>query len=87
MVAVTDTYICRACREIVDVEIGEYGSAYTREEIINDRDKSESGINFYTCPHCGSGEHLVKWDTKKRPCPKCGARMEKDPGGVRKMWD
>jgi predicted SprT family Zn-dependent metalloprotease len=30
MLAVVDTYICKACNEIVDVCIGEHGKAYTK---------------------------------------------------------
>ena len=31
------------------------------------------------CRECNSGEHIVKWDNKSKPCPKCGTGMEKDP--------
>lgn len=88
MHAVTDTYICGSCREIVDVCTGEYGQEYTREEAQVRKSKSGTGLNFYVCPVCGSGKNLLKWSASDRPCPKCGEKMEKDKDdGIIAMWD
>ncbi|MBN1185876.1 MAG: hypothetical protein JXB49_26585 [Bacteroidales bacterium] len=72
--ATIDTYICKSCKEIVDICVGEYGETYAKEEA---QFKKQSGIelDFYKCPECGSDKNLVKWDKRKRPCPKCGGRM------------
>ena len=87
MHAVVDTYICRSCENIVDVFVGEYGQTYTKEEMLQRKDKSAIDIEFYVCPDCGSGEQLAKWSKWKRPCPKCDGKMEKnlDCGVV--CWD
>ena len=87
MRAVTDTYICTSCKEIVDVLVGERGQVYPKDdipELVNDiLEQSE----FYSCPDCNSKESLVIWDTEKRPCPKCDGQMEIDPEGGTIMWD
>lgn len=87
MHAVVDTYICRSCKVIVDVCVGEYGQTYTKEEIIQRKDKSAIDMEFFVCHDCGSGENLVKWSKWKRPCPKCGEKMEKDKKGEVMCWD
>ena len=87
MHAVVDTYICRSCETIVDVCVGEYGQTYTKEEIILRKDKSADNMEFFVCPGCSSGEHLVKWSKWKRPCPKCKGKMGKDAQSGIMMWD
>ena len=88
MHAVTDTYTCASCREIVDVCIGEYGQEYTREEAHASKGKSGIGLDFWVCPGCGSDSNLVRWNDSQRPCPRCGQKMEKDlDGGTIMMWD
>jgi hypothetical protein len=86
MLAVTDTYICTSCMEIVDVYVGEYGITYKKGEIPVIRQPGVD-LDFYRCPECGSGETLIKWSKVKRPCPKCKGRMEKDAAGNIVMWD
>jgi ribosomal protein L37AE/L43A len=88
MLAVVDTYICKSCENFVDVCVGEYGQTYTKEEIIQRKDKSANEVKFYICPDCGSVEQLVKWSRWKRPCPKCDVKMEKDLSGESVIcWD
>ena len=87
MLTVVDTYSCMSCRSIVDVCVGENGQTFTKEEISLHKDKSAIDIEFFVCPDCGSGEHLVKWSNRKRPCPKCGEKMEKDLQSEILMWD
>jgi NADH pyrophosphatase NudC (nudix superfamily) len=88
MHAVTGTYICESCMEIVDVCIGEYGQEFTREEAQIRKNKSGTSLDFYVCPGCGSDKNLVRWSARNRPCPKCGGKMEKDlDGGLVMLWD
>ena len=87
MLAVTDTYICKTCNEIVDVCVGEYGKTYTKEEIVLKTIKSENELDFHKCPECSSDTNLVKWNNRKRPCPKCNGKMEKDSNGEMILWD
>ena len=87
MLAVVDTYICKSCKSIVDVCVGEYGQTYTKEEILQHKDKSGIEMKYYVCPDCDSGEHLVKWSKWKRPCPKCDGKMEKDLNCGVVCWD
>jgi transcription initiation factor IIE alpha subunit len=87
MLAVTDTFICKSCNEIVDVTIGEFGQTYTKEEIALKKIKSVNDLDFYQCPNCGSETSLVKWNNKKRPCPKCYGKMDKDTNGEIILWD
>ena len=87
MLAVVDTYTCLKCRNIVDVLVGEYGKVITREEIQKHPDKINPEFDFYKCPECGDDKALVKWDVKKRPCPRCDGRMDIDPKGESVLWD
>jgi ribosomal protein L37AE/L43A len=87
MVAVTETFICKSCKNIVDICVGAYGKTYTREEILQKKKGSDSGLDFYTCPECGSGEKLVKWDETIKPCPRCDGKMEQDINSVIISWD
>jgi len=87
MLIVTDSYICNSCQEIVDVTVGLRGETFLKEEIeLKKRRENISDIDFYVCPECGS-EDIVKWDTKRKPCPKCNGRMKKDKNGEIIMWD
>jgi transcription initiation factor IIE alpha subunit len=86
MVAVVQTYRCKSCKEIVDVCVGEYSQTYTREEAKN-KNKDETNLDFYVCPECMSGKSLVKWNKRKRPCPKCGEKLEKSVNSEIIMWD
>lgn len=87
MLAVVDTYICKSCKAIVDVCVGEYGKIYTKEEIALKLIKSENDLDFYQCPECDSDKHLVKWNNRKRPCPCCDGKMHKDINGNFCLWD
>lgn len=85
--AVVETHICLKCKEVVDVLVGEYGNVIPKEELERHPDKNLPDSDFYKCPLCGDGSALVKWNKRKRPCPKCGGRMEKDPKGEMVLWD
>ena len=80
-VAVTNTYICRSCNEIVDVCVGEFGKTYTRKEAATNQGEFIKSIDFYKCPKCDSKSQFKKWNKSKRPCPKCDGKMEIDPEG------
>ena len=66
MLAAVDTYICKSCKAIVDVCVGEYGKAYTKEEIALNKIKSENNLDFYCCPECDSDKNLVKWNFRTK---------------------
>jgi len=85
--AVVDTYTCETCREIVDVTVGKEGVPYTREEAARQREKSKYDLDYYACPNCSSGEHLVKWDGSGKPCPRCDGKMDKEKNGEILLWD
>ena len=78
MLAVTDTYVCKTCRAIVAVCIGEYGKIHPKEEIALKKIKSVNDLDFYNCPNYGSDTNLEKWNNRKRPCPKCDGKRDKD---------
>lgn len=75
MIAVTDTYICKSCREIVDVLVGEYGETFTKEDIQEKVNKGESDLHYYVCPICHSDKQLEKWSKEGKPCPRCDGKM------------
>ena len=87
MLAVVETHICKKCRNIVDVLVGEYGTVISREEIQKDPEKVNPDLDFYKCPMCGDDSALVKWDKQKQPCPRCDGRMDIDSKGESVLWD
>jgi predicted RNA-binding Zn-ribbon protein involved in translation (DUF1610 family) len=76
MLALTDTYYCDSCDEIVDVLIGHSGMVTS----------DNSHKKYKKCPKCGKTVHF-KWDTIAKPCPKCKDKMEIDPKGRYVRWD
>jgi rubrerythrin len=58
MLRVTDTYICKYCKEIVDVAVGELGRTFSQEDLLIKKNKGESVTDFYACPICGSQNHM-----------------------------
>lgn len=86
MIAVVDTFICKSCKAIVDVTVGEYGKVFTKKEVALKLIKSENDLDFYCCPDCGSEKKLVKWNNKIRPCPCCDGEMAEDSGDFI-LWD
>jgi DNA-directed RNA polymerase subunit RPC12/RpoP len=87
MLAVTDPYICKNCKKIVDVTVGEKGVTYSKEDIFIKKANKETVLDFYLCPECRSDLDLVKWDTTKRPCPRCDGKMMKDANALTMLWD
>jgi len=87
MLAVVDTYICKSCKAIVDVCIGEHGQVYTKKDVAQNNIKSENDLDFYMCPECDSDKYLVKWNKRTRPCPKCDGKMKKDRYAEFILWD
>jgi DNA-directed RNA polymerase subunit RPC12/RpoP len=87
--AVTDTYICKSCKNIVDVAVGLHGKVYPKGQVLQKKAerKIDLDLDFYVCPECGSDNHLVKWDKRKKPCPKCAGKMQKDLRGGIVLWD
>ena len=87
-VAVTNTYICKSCKEVVDVTIGKHGKVFKKSEIAAKAKDDFFDMSYYVCPQCESGKHLIKWSKTKRPCPKCDeGKMDVDPKGDMIMWD
>ncbi len=87
-VATTDTYICKVCKELVDVTVGRQGKVFKKSEIPVKAKDDYFDMSYYVCPNCESGKHLVKWAKTKRSCPKCDdGKMEVDPDGEMIMWD
>ena len=87
MKVVTDTFICGSCKNVVDVCVGEYGKTYTREESLLKITNPGAGLNFFTCPKCGSGADLTEWDKTRKPCPKCDGRMGNNVNNIVMEWD
>ena len=85
--AITDTYVCRSCRNIVDVYIGENGKVFDMMKDLLGKIESDSGIDFFSCPECGTGTHLESWDIENRSCPRCGGKMKQDTNDVVMNWD
>jgi len=74
MNVITETQVCNACTEVVDVVTG--------PSPINQDYTGEVAESVNKCPKCGSG-NLQTWS--KRKCPKCGGRMRKGNRVV--LWD
>ena len=87
MLAVVETHICKNCRIIVDICVGEYGKVFSREELEMHSDKNNPEFDYYKCPICGDDKALVKWDKRKRPCPKCDGTMKIDKSAGEILWD
>ena len=87
MLAVVETHICKNCRNIVDVSVGERGKVYSREELDMHPEKNNPDNAYYICHMCGEEEALVRWDINKRPCPRCDGRINLDPKGDSVLWD
>ena len=86
MMAVTDTYICTECKEIVDVLVGQYGEIYIPDPPTGEVSENNDS-DYNKCPECETGKHLVEWNTRKKPCPRCDGRMKVDPNGPVILWD
>lgn len=87
MLAVTNTYICNSCKEIVDVLVGLRGEIFLKEKIKKKEYQEEIyDFKFYSCPLCGA-DTLTKWDARSKPCPKCDGKMRKDENGGMILWD
>lgn len=77
MIAATDTFVCLDCEIVQDILIKKY------RNLDGSPVKEDPSI---ACGKCG-GDKLVKWDSEKKPCPKCGSKMERDKSGVTIFWD
>ena len=86
MMAVIDTYICTDCKEIVEVLVGQYGETFIPDPITGEVTQNKD-FDYYKCPECKSGTHLVLWNKRNKPCPKCDGRMKVDPFGPFTDWD
>jgi len=78
--AVVEPYICNDCHELTDVLVGEHGEKFPIQTLTKEKLKE-----FYNCGECKS-KNIAIWDTRKKPCPKCGSRMKKDPKTIL-LWD
>jgi Zn finger protein HypA/HybF involved in hydrogenase expression len=68
-----ETMVCNDCKELVDVLIGGKPQPAGDPKKVTPR-----------CPICHDSD-VSPWDTRNRPCPKCGSSMEQ--GEVTVMWD
>jgi len=75
-----EPYICSKCQQLTDVLVGEHGNVRPKES-LSEKEKRK----YYVCGECRSRK-ITKWDTEKRPCPKCGSSMVKDEHSLQD-WD
>jgi len=75
----TETKVCPDCRKVMDV--GTYLVKGMKSAKKNKRNLPKSKP---CCPKCGSLK-IQSW--KVHSCPKCGGKMEKDPGRPICFWD
>ncbi len=87
MIAVTDTYICKSCREIVDVLVGTNGKTISMEDALKKSTEGEDNFGYYICPICDSDKDLEIWDTEEKPCPRCDGQMRRTNRLDFYMWD
>jgi len=78
MMAVVEPYICNNCNELTDVLVGEFGYKIDKSDLADDKK------DYYLCSNCSS-QNITLWDTKLKPCPKCGGKMKKGQEVI--MWD
>ena len=70
--AAVEPMICRDCKEVHNVVIGEF-----------DRDNNYENFEICECPSC-EGSNLKSW--KKSECPKCDGKMKRsDKKAI--LWD
>lgn len=74
---VTDTKICNDCKELVDVIV----------DVVLETDILKYSQKIGKCPVCKRKRNQVLWDSKKKPCPKCGKSMEHDESQGCVLWD
>jgi hypothetical protein len=88
MLAVTNTYICNSCKQIVDVLVGLRGETFHKEEIKIKKENNDEiyDFKFYSCPSCDFDD-ITEWDTKRKPCPKCDGQMRKGKNDEMLLWD
>lgn len=79
MVVSVETHVCGDCQSLTDV-VTVYHMHDDPEMVFKPIDKKD-----YSCTEC-EGHNLLVWDTKKRPCPRCGATMTTGDG-VEILWD
>jgi Zn finger protein HypA/HybF involved in hydrogenase expression len=72
---VTKTMTCLACKQVMDVVVGESHPGPLGSDIDI----------FGLCPRC-RGRKVTAWE-KDRPCPKCGGKMAKMKTGRVLFWD
>ncbi len=73
--AVLKVFICTNCKELVMAQVGAFG--------LVDPELTADNYKKITCPNCEVIGKLVKWKTRKRPCPNCNiGKMQKDINGI-----
>jgi protein-arginine kinase activator protein McsA len=80
MMVTVEPYVCNDCQELTDVQVGLRGKVYQREKLTAKQKKE-----FYRCGMCQS-DRISKWDTEKKPCPKCGNSLDRDESESI-LWD
>jgi len=73
MMGIVEPYICNDYKELIDILV------YS----LNGLDNQEP--HTLCCRNCNS-INITKWKTPKRPCPKCGGKMNKS-NEYTILWD
>ncbi len=79
--AVIRPFICKDCKEVVDVTVGYTGEILPIE--MMDEHQKESA---HCCPEC-LGTNITVWYPRYRKCPKCGGYMKRDKNAPPILWD
>lgn len=90
-ISVVRTMVCNKCKELVDVSVGIGGREFKNltdfKNFMKNLELSltDNDIKFFRkCPKCFN-DKLKLWNSKKRPCPRCGNKMEKGDAIIE--WD
>lgn len=77
----TNTYVCTTCRTLRDLEVTP--ARLVEIEPVDGkptyRKQTGKRISGQHCPSC-NGTTFKRWNSRKKPCPVCGAKMEAGEG-------
>jgi len=79
--AITDTFTCNCCHEIVDIVIG-----YVDPDQEIERFLKNEASSYLKCGSCGS-QDIDLWNIENKLCPKCNSPIEIDSKAEFKYWD
>ena len=81
-IAATNTFECSDCKIVEDIVVKRYDRLRTQSE----QSSINADISPIKCSECGN-INLKLWDSKKKPCPKCGTSMKISDEGSTIYWD